>query len=152
VHDPLLGLLGSPKGGEDIPMLNTGLSIVAILVSIGSLVVSLVTARQAKQQAEKASGLSSRLEGINHILNAMYDVNVDGNITARTVGSIRDAFQLSELVFTDKITNMLAAAHTIASRLQGKSFERQNDQDIAALTGKLNTALAAMKEHAAFRA
>jgi hypothetical protein len=46
------------------------------------------------------------------------DVIRHGNITTRTVDSIRDAFQISSRVFQPKIIDTLEQAHSIASRLE----------------------------------
>jgi hypothetical protein len=78
-------------------------------------------------------------------------VDLDGNITAKTVASIRDALQLSSLVFSSAVCKRLERAHGIAFRLQGKPFELQTDQydqDKDALTSELATIIEAMTKEA----
>jgi hypothetical protein len=131
------------------------LPLVAIFLSLGSLVASLLSllvSLLAKRQAKNAALLGHRHEGINHIRTAIYDVTLDGNITAETVTSIREALQLSLLVFSRKVRDMLEPAHKIALRLQSRPSERQTDQDDRdrdALAKRLEAVLRAMNKEAA---
>ena len=126
----------------------------AILLSSGSLAVSLLSllvSFQAKRQAKSAALLGHRREGIGHVRNAIYDVTVDGNITTKTVDSIRDALQLSSLVFSRRVSNMLDGAHQIAFRLEGKPFDQKPDKDEKdneALAEQLEAVLTAMNKEA----
>lgn len=102
------------------------------VVSIIALAVSGLAyyqARKAARQARKAASFGTRLEAINHVRTALYDVTKDGNITTNTVASIREALQISQLVFGSTIIAELDQAHRTASRLQHKPFERLTDQD-----------------------
>jgi hypothetical protein len=109
----------------DIVNFQNGLSLFAILVSCGALAVSF----RASRQARKGAALNCRREAITHVENAIFEVIIDGNITTNTVASIRDALQISSLVFRPKTCGMLEQAHGIAFRLQHKSSDRMTDQD-----------------------
>jgi hypothetical protein len=108
----------------------------------------------AKQQAKSAASLRPRHEAINHIRAAIYDVKLDGNITTKTVTSIREALQLSSLVFSRTVSEILDGAHKIAFKLQGKPSEEQTDrdeQDEDALETQLEAILKLMNKEAALR-
>src|SRR5215471_8352099 len=77
------------------------MSLTSLLLSGGSLVVSLrslAASRTANREAQTAARLEHRLEGMNHVRWVMHDVILDGNITADTVASIREAVQISDRV------------------------------------------------------
>jgi hypothetical protein len=106
----------------------------------------------AKRQAKRAALVGPRREGIIHVRTALFDVTLDGNIMAKTVASIREALQLSSIVFSRTVSDMLDRAHEIAFRLQSKPFEQQTDQDQKdneAVAKALETILTAMNEEAA---
>ena len=130
------------------------LAAMALLVSFGSLVMSIasvVLAAQAKEQAKKAATLGQRTEALNHIRNAMYDTHKDGNITTKTTDSIQRAAHLSRLIFNDSITQTVERARTISDRLQHTPSERQNEQyeqDKDALKRCLDNALDLMNKEA----
>jgi hypothetical protein len=100
-------------------------SVVALVISCGALAVSVLAYRQARNMTL----LSTRREAINHVRVAIWDVKINGNITAETVASIRDALHLSTLVFSSAVRSVLEQTHGIAFRLQHKPFERQTDKD-----------------------
>jgi hypothetical protein len=53
------------------------LAIIAVVVSLGSVLVSIasaVIAWRAKQQARKAATLGQRIEAINHVRVALHDL------------------------------------------------------------------------------
>jgi hypothetical protein len=82
----------------------------------------------------------------------MFDVNLDGNITTKTVASIREASQLSSLVFSSTVSGMLDRAHETAFRLQNIPLDRQTDQDDQdkdMLAGELEIILKAMQKETA---
>ena len=106
-------------------------AVYALYVSIGSLMVSIVSAcfaRSAQRQAKKAATLTQRREAINHIRNALEDTvarNVETHDRLRTpaserylnsrsifetVTSIRRAKNLAEVVFSKDIRNNLDSA------------------------------------------
>jgi hypothetical protein len=124
------------------------LSIIAIVVSVAALAVSIMAMRQGK----KTALVGHRLEAINHVRTAMFDVNLDGNITTKTVASIREASQLSSLVFSSTVSGMLDRAHETAFRLQNIPLDRQTDQDDQdkdTLAGELEIILKAMQKETA---
>ena len=127
--------------------LQNALSLVALVIACGALAVSFLAYRQARSTAV----LSSQREAIIHVRNAIFDVAKDGNITTKTVASIRDALQISSLISQPKIIDQLDQAFVIASRLEHKPFERLTDQDFndrAVLEDLLNEVLEAMTEEA----
>lgn len=119
------------------------LTVIAIVISCVALAVSILGFRQAK----KTALLSTRLEAINHVRTAIHDVTLHGNITTETVASIREAFQLSSLVFGSTISGVLHQAYGSAYRLHGKSFDERTAQDIDdkdLLTNNLDSVLQVM--------
>jgi type II secretory pathway pseudopilin PulG len=129
----------------------------AFWISIASLIVSIISAwfaHRAQRQARKAATLSQRIEAINNIRNALWDVKFDGNITTKTTDSIRDAAHLSTLIFDDAITQTLEAARGISYELENTPSERQTaqyDGRKAELAGKLEAGLELMKKQASLR-
>jgi hypothetical protein len=101
------------------------LSIIAIVLSCGALAASAL----AYRQATKASLLDTQVKAVNHVLTAKSDVILDGEITAKTVASIREAFYLSSLVFGSDVKRGLDQAHRFAFRLQQTPFDQQTVQD-----------------------
>lgn len=124
-------------------------SIIALAVSV----LAYFQSRKAARHARKSALFGTRLEAISHVRNAMYDVTIDGNITAKTVASIREAFQISLLVFDSTITAKLDQAHRIAFQLQHKPFDQRTDRDDKdrdLLAGHLKNVLKAMNEETQF--
>jgi len=107
-------------------MLHTILSILALVVSCGALTVSFLAYRQSKS----VGLLTMRREAIAQVRAAIDDVVLHGNIRAETVGDIRDALQLTSLMFSSKVNNTLAEAFGIAFRLANKSEDGHSDQDL----------------------
>jgi hypothetical protein len=101
------------------------LSIIAIVLSCGALAASAL----AYRQATKASLLDTQVKAVNHVLTAKSDVILDGEITAKTVASIREAFYRSSLVFGSDVKRGLDQAHRFAFRLQQTPFDQQTVQD-----------------------
>jgi hypothetical protein len=96
------------------------LAIIALAVSVGSLLVSIasaVIAWRAKQQARKAATLGQRIEAINHVREALHDLIQDGVVKTKTTYSIRNALHLSAVVFSGRIGRELEQAYTTAYRL-----------------------------------
>ena len=116
--------------------------------------VSVLAYRQAKNAAHEAKNaalLSKRVEVINHVRTAMSDVTVHGNITARTVDSIREPHQSSSLVFGSTVSDVLDQSYGIAVRLQHTPFDERTDQyvsDKRLLEKNLDSVLKAMIEEA----
>jgi hypothetical protein len=130
--------------------LTHALAIAAIVIALLSLAVSF----QAKRQAKKAALLGPRREGIIHIRHAFNDVSLHDRIGAETITSIREALQLSPLVFRRTVSDMLDDAHKIAFRLQGRSSEQrteQQDLDRDELEKQLENILSAMNKEAALK-
>jgi hypothetical protein len=123
-------------------------SIAALLVSCGALIVAF----RAFRQARNTSLLVTRLEAIKHVRAAVSDVVIHGNIRNETAASVRDAYQLSLLVFGSAVSARLDSAFGIAFRLQHKPVERwtdKDDSDRELLVTELSQALADMNALAA---
>jgi hypothetical protein len=124
--------------------------VVAVLTFILGVLAYLQTNKKA-ERADKTSRLAFRDEAVTHIRNALYDVEIDGNITRKTTASIQRALHLSELVFDDSITKTVERAHTLSYRLQHTPSEGQNaryDQDEDTLKRCLQDALRLMNKEA----
>jgi hypothetical protein len=135
---------------EILSLIQPTLSFVALLVSVGALVVSFLALRQSRN----TSLLNARLEAIGHIRSALSDIEIQANIGPETVHHVREAYQLSSLVFGGTITNTLEEAFGIVFRLQLTKEERWTDKhysDRELLLADLKKAFAAMKKRAAIR-
>ena len=124
------------------------ISALALAVSSAALAISILAYRQTR----KTALLSSRREAIEHVRSAYSDVVIHGNIDGKTTSSIREALQISSLVFSNKISKPLDDLHGIAFRLQHKPLERHTDkdwEDKELLASELEKILAAMKSEAA---
>jgi hypothetical protein len=126
----------------------------AIWLSGGSLLVSLASfglAAMAKRQAQKTATLGPRTDAINHVREALHDLNQSGVIKAETTASLRKALHLSDLVFSGKVRKQLDHAYATAYRLQdvGVRFSERDAGDILALRKDLPTLLKRMNEEAA---
>jgi hypothetical protein len=105
--------------------LQNALSLIALVISCVALTFSVL----AHRKATKVAVLSTRHDAIKHVRNAISDVTLHANIRAETIASIRDAIQLSSLVFSSVVKSALEQALSIAFRLQHKSLEQQTDKD-----------------------
>lgn len=125
----------------------TAVPLVALFVSACALGVSLF----ALLQSRKTSLLNARREVIDHLRAALYDIQIHGAIRDETVASVRDAYQLSTLVFGKQIEKTLEEAFAIAFRLSHKPEDRWSDKDYEdreALLKALGDAFGAMKAKA----
>jgi hypothetical protein len=98
------------------------LLVIALVGSLASLAVAFASYRQSKK-----TSLALRREAIHHVQAAFQDV-VDGNITTKTVDSIRESAELAELLFSKTVKEPLKRAQSAASRLQHTPSERQTDE------------------------
>jgi len=139
------------------------MSLTSLLLSGGSLVVSggslpvslrsLAASRTANREAQTAARLEHRLEGMNHVRWVMHDVILDGNITADTVASIREAVQISDRVFSAHVAETLNQLRATIVHLHHTPSERLTERDLKAadeLKEKLEAVLERMKEEAGF--
>jgi hypothetical protein len=129
------------------------LAVIALAVSVGSLLVSIasaVIAWRAKQQARKAATLGQRIEAINHVRVALHDLIQDGVVKTKTTDSIRNALHLSAVVFSGRIGRELEQAYATAYRLQDIDRLTSRDwDDNLDLRKALQTLIARMNEEAA---
>jgi hypothetical protein len=112
------------------------IAIVAAVVSFGSMcaaIASAATARanariaeQAKQQALKAATLERRAKAIDHLRNALGDIENDGPVKGDTVNNVSKAMRLSELVFNNEIQAEVAKAH---AKTQGLHHQRMAHEE-----------------------
>jgi len=123
------------------------LAAIAIMVSVGSLVIAF----GAKRQAKKTALLKDRTEAINHVREAFSDIAYHGLITSKTVESLREARQISLRVFGRRIKGKLDKAHKTAYRLNMPSQDRkdQDIQDTHALRNELQELIQQMNREAA---
>jgi hypothetical protein len=125
----------------------------SFVVSTGALLVSVVSLRRANR-ANKAALLSCRLKAINHIREAFGDLALHGVVEAKTTAAIREAFQLSSLVFERSVSDTLEKLHGIAFRLEHKSVDRYTEQDESekeSLTSQIGGVLERMRSQAAIQ-
>jgi hypothetical protein len=102
--------------------------IISLLFSAGALLVSFLSWRVSRR-ALKIGSLGSRLGAMTHVREAIDDVTRHGVVNAQTAATLREAFQLSRLVFNRSAADTLEKLHNIAFRLQHKPTERYTDQD-----------------------
>jgi hypothetical protein len=102
--------------------------IIALFMSGGALLVSIISMRFSLR-AEKIGHLNKRLEAINCVREAVGDVALQGVVNAQTAATLREAFQLSRVVFKPSVHDTLEKLYRIAFRLQHKPTERYTDQD-----------------------
>jgi hypothetical protein len=129
------------------------LSIIAIGLSIGSLLVafgSAVIAWRAKEQAKKAATLEPRTKAINYIRQAHSGVTNNGFATRETVNNIHEARSLADLVFSREVRNELDRAHVSASRLNVPNpLATQHSPENIKLGNDLQTLITQMNDEAA---
>jgi hypothetical protein len=100
-------------GVGDKPMADTAslwVSVAGLVVAAISLVVSIaswVVALGAKKQGKKTGTLGHRTEAIEHMRRAIADLANNAVVTPETLKRIRDARDLSEIVFSRRITKAL---------------------------------------------
>ena len=125
--------------------------IISLVFSGGALLVSVVSLRFSRR-ANKAALLSRRLEAINRIREAFGDLALHDVVEAKTTAAIREAFQLSSLVFERSISDTLETLHGIAFRLEHKPSDRYTDRDESEkehLRSELESVLGRMRSEAA---
>jgi hypothetical protein len=102
--------------------------IISLLFSAGALLISTI-GLWFSLRAEKSGLLTRRLEAMTRVREAIDDVTRHGVVNAQTAATLREAFQLSRLVFNRSTADTLEKLHNIAFRLQHKPTERYTDQD-----------------------
>src|SRR5215475_3161500 len=100
-------------------------SILALLVSGGSLAVSLLTKRQSRNMGL----LPTRFEAINLVANALHDVLLRGIVTSETKTSIADAYRIASVAFSETVKQALDDAHKLAFLCHGAKFDRETEKD-----------------------
>ena len=100
-------------------------SIVSVLISVGSIYL----AASAKKQSRKTALLSSRREAIERMRSAYNDAFLEGRIDQETVNELRVAYQMSRLVFGKRIFESLHGLCTRANTFAVKSKERLTAED-----------------------
>jgi hypothetical protein len=102
--------------------------IISLLFSAGALLISTI-GLWFSLRAEKSGLLTRRLEAMTRVREAIDDVTRHGVVNAQTAATLREAFQLSRLVFNRSVAGTLEKLHEIAFRLQHRPPERYTDQD-----------------------
>jgi hypothetical protein len=100
------------------------LCILALLVSAIALLVSFL----AKRQARNLGLLSNRLQVINHVRHALYDVAIRGRVRLETATSLGNARQLASIVFSTLIRQALDEAHKLALHLHSVPADQQKEK------------------------
>ena len=101
-----------------------GLCILALLVSAIALLVSFL----AKRQARNLGLLSNRLQVINHVRHALYDVAIRGGVGLETATSLGNAYQLASIVFSKMIRQTLNETHKLALHLHSVPPDQQTEK------------------------
>ena len=86
--------------------------VIAILVSVGLVLVTIVSAVlvwRTKQQARQAS-TRSRTEAVNYLRETQSDLKNDRSVTPQAVVSLRKAKNLAEVVFSNRVRSDLNRA------------------------------------------
>jgi hypothetical protein len=126
-------------------------SVIVIAVSLGSLLVSVVScvvAFKTKREVKTAARLESRIKAINHIREALHDLTRDGIVRATTTASIGKALHLSALLFHSAVRQEIDRAHATAYRLQDIKWQitDRDAGDIVALRRDLQVLIARMNQ------
>jgi hypothetical protein len=79
------------------------LAVISLIISIAAGTISVL----AYLQARKTGSLQERREAINQVRTALTDVTMHAHINSQTVSSIREAYQISKLVFSKKVSDTL---------------------------------------------
>lgn len=122
-------------------------SICAVAISAISLGNSLRTSRHTR----RASLLPQRLLAIDHVRSALTDVTMHARIDGRTSSSLREAYQLSKVVFSKRLCENMQKLASDAYQMSSKPSERKTDRDLDkehALGDELLEILAAMQSEA----
>ena len=86
--------------------------VVAVLVSVGLVLVTIVSAVlvwRTKQQARQAA-TRARTEAVNFLREAQSDLKNDRSVTPQTVVSLRKAKNLADVVFSNRVRSDLNRA------------------------------------------
>ena len=86
--------------------------VIAILVSVGLVLVTIVSAVlvwRTKQQARQAA-TRARTEAVNYLREAQSDLKNDRSVTPQAVVSLRKAKNLAEVVFSNRVRSDLNRA------------------------------------------
>jgi hypothetical protein len=102
---------------------------ISLIVSVLAMVIS----GAAYRQARKTGSLQQRREAINLVRSAFTDVTLHAHIDDRTVANIREAYQISLLVLSkrvsDKLTKLAGICVSIGTQAartkNGKRFGRR---------------------------
>jgi len=119
----------------------------AIVISILALIVSIA----AYFQSRKTGSIALRCEAINYVREAYTDL-LEGRLNAKTSNSLREAYQLTKLVFSAKIAQQLDKLTGRAFLLDHKKDEHKTEKDWneqRAIRDELQPLLAQMQAEAA---
>ena len=86
--------------------------VIAILVSVGLVLVTIVSAVlvwRTKQQARQAA-TRARTEAVNYLREAQSDLKNDRSVTPQAVVSLRKAKNLADVVFSNRVRSDLNRA------------------------------------------
>ena len=86
--------------------------VIAILVSVGLVLVTIVSALlvwRTKQQARQAA-TRARTEAVNYLREAQSDLKNDRSVTPQAVVSLRKAKNLADVVFSNEVRSDLNRA------------------------------------------
>ena len=86
--------------------------VIAILVSVGLVLVTIVSAVlvwRTKQQARQAA-TRARTEAVNYLREAQSDLKNDRSVTPQAVVSLRKAKNLADVVFSNEVRSDLNRA------------------------------------------
>ena len=116
----------------------------SLLVSLGSAVI----AWRAKELARNAALLTPRKEAITHLRRALEEVR--GNQVSRdTINNIREAINLSKLVFSRTIRRELVSVEVAASSPSVREQLKPNQGEMVELRERLESVINKMNQEAA---
>ena len=116
--------------------------VIAILVSVGLVLVTIVSAVlvwRTKQQARQAA-TQARTEAVNYLREAQSDLKNDRSVTPQAVVSLRKTKNLAEVVFSNRVRSDLNRALQTAegaSQRQRLLHEPNVDSKVIEATRKL---------------
>jgi hypothetical protein len=128
------------------------LALIALVVSCGSLLVSItgaVVAWKAKQQARQAATLGRRIDAINRLRDALSDLE-ENNVTCEVLENLRDAKALADVLFSPQVRSdldhALKEAEHYGARPLPRTFKARDD--MLQLESNLQTLIDRMKQEA----
>ena len=125
----------------------------SLAVSVGSLIMSVVTGWQGRKQARQIAALLPASQAIDLLQKALASIETSRAVNPIAIDSMRDAKGRADLLFKDKVRGDLERLIKTAASLHRERTEGRDSahQAIKALLSDLRTLIEQMNELAALR-